>query len=383
MLLKKIKIVFLILICLSSITVWIAIDRSNIRHGLLPADQSHFPWQSWVNAGANQGAAAKIELRESTYNLSIDFTLPGDSLYPYANLGLTWDEKRLSGHLLDWSEYSTILLKIKCRPANTLTFLIYSYEEGITQISDITSYRPSESLISCNENWQEVKLELKALNTSSWWLEAHQMDWANKKIRMDKVRGFSIINSFHSPKDVLSSVAIESIDLEGRSHFWIYMAIGVVAAAWSVFCFWAFPLLINSNKLSVSNQIVIQPVNVDPKHQREKMALLDYLATAYVNPDLSLEIAANLLGINRTKINQILRDYTGMTFTAYLNKLRLTEAARLLVEKQMGVAEAAFAVGFGSISYFNRVFKKEYGCAPSSYKNPNAKSDNSPSDSDT
>lgn len=267
---KKIKIIFLILICLSLITVWIAIERSNIRHNLLPADQSHFSWQAWVNAGANQGSPAKIELRESTYSLSVDFTLPGDSLYPYANLGLTWDEKLL-GYLLDWSEYSTIHLKIKCRPVNTLIFLLYSYEEDITQIADITSYRPSESLISCSENWQEVRLELNALNTSSWWLENHQMDLANKKIRMDKVRGFSIINSFHSPKDVVSSVAIESITLEGRSHFWIYMAIGVVAAVWSAFCFWAIPLLINNRKLSLSsNQMVIQPVNIESKHQREK-----------------------------------------------------------------------------------------------------------------
>jgi AraC-like DNA-binding protein len=374
--LKKIKIVFLILICLSLITVWIAIDRSNIRHNLLPADQSHFPWQAWVNAGANQGPPAQIDLRESTYNLSVDFTLPGDSLYPYANLGLTWDE-RLSKPLISWSEYSTIALKVKCRPANTLIFLLYSYEEGISQISDITSHRPSELLISCNENWQEVKLELKALNTLGWWLENHHMDMANQKIHMDKVRGFSIINSFHSPKDVLSSVAIESINLEGRNHFWIYLAIGVVAAIWSVFCFWAIPLLINNNKIEMSNQMVIQQINIDSKHEREKIALLDYLAEAYVNPDLSLEITANLLGINRTKINQILREYTGLTFTAYLNKLRLTEAARLLVEKKMGVAEAAFAVGFGSISYFNRVFKAEYGCAPSSYKSPNAKSDTS------
>ena len=38
-------------------------------------------------------------------------------------------------------------------------------------------------------------------------------------------------------------------------------------------------------------------------------------------------------GVNRNKVNEILKAELGFTFTGYLNKLRLTEAARLLAEK--------------------------------------------------
>lgn len=49
--------------------------------------------------------------------------------------------------------------------------------------------------------------------------------------------------------------------------------------------------------------------------------------------------------------------------TAYLNKLRLTEAARLLAEKDTAsVSEIAYSVGYGSVSYFNKLFKEEYRC---------------------
>ena len=48
-------------------------------------------------------------------------------------------------------------------------------------------------------------------------------------------------------------------------------------------------------------------------------------------------------------------------------------------EKQIGVAEAAFAVGYNSLSYFDRLFKKEYGCNPSTFRTPPASS-KSPSD---
>jgi AraC-like DNA-binding protein len=58
-----------------------------------------------------------------------------------------------------------------------------------------------------------------------------------------------------------------------------------------------------------------------------------------------------------------------MTFTSYLNKLRLTEAARLLAEKSgAAVAEIAYSVGYSNVSYFNKLFKEEYGCTPKSFR---------------
>jgi AraC-like DNA-binding protein len=58
-----------------------------------------------------------------------------------------------------------------------------------------------------------------------------------------------------------------------------------------------------------------------------------------------------------------------MTFTAYLNKLRLTEAARLLAEnEEANVSEIAYSVGYNNASYFNKLFKNEYGCTPKTFK---------------
>ncbi|HTF85023.1 MAG TPA: helix-turn-helix domain-containing protein, partial [Cellvibrio sp.] len=59
----------------------------------------------------------------------------------------------------------------------------------------------------------------------------------------------------------------------------------------------------------------------------------------------------------------------GFTFTGYLNKLRLTEAARLLKEgEDANVAEIAYSVGYKNVSYFNKLFKEEYGCPPKAFK---------------
>jgi AraC-like DNA-binding protein len=78
---------------------------------------------------------------------------------------------------------------------------------------------------------------------------------------------------------------------------------------------------------------------------------------------------ASETGANRNKVNEVLKAELGMTFTSYLNKLRLTEAARLLAEKDgAAVAEIAYAVGYANVSYFNKLFKEEYGCTPKAFR---------------
>jgi YesN/AraC family two-component response regulator len=82
-----------------------------------------------------------------------------------------------------------------------------------------------------------------------------------------------------------------------------------------------------------------------------------------------VETIVNAIGVNRNKVNDILRSELGLTFSTYLNKLRLTEASRLLAEKEeANVAEIAYSVGYKNVSYFNKLFKEEYGCTPKTFK---------------
>lgn len=52
----------------------------------------------------------------------------------------------------------------------------------------------------------------------------------------------------------------------------------------------------------------------------------------------------------------------------YLQRLRLREACRLLVESTLAVGEVAREVGFEDELYFSRRFRKETGMAPSDYR---------------
>jgi AraC-like DNA-binding protein len=58
----------------------------------------------------------------------------------------------------------------------------------------------------------------------------------------------------------------------------------------------------------------------------------------------------------------------GTSFTDFVLQQRLAQAHRLLTDPRFAaqkISAIAYDVGFGDLSYFNRVFRRQYGCAPS------------------
>lgn len=84
--------------------------------------------------------------------------------------------------------------------------------------------------------------------------------------------------------------------------------------------------------------------------------------------DLSLQQAAEALAVSPSHLSRRFRQETGFTFTEYLNKLRLEEAARLLLDRSLSVTEVCYQVGFQSLSHFQRLFRDFYGKSPSAYR---------------
>jgi AraC-like DNA-binding protein len=58
---------------------------------------------------------------------------------------------------------------------------------------------------------------------------------------------------------------------------------------------------------------------------------------------------------------------TGKTYTNFLNEVRVSNACKLLINKDMSIQEVCFQVGFINLSNFNRIFKRVIGKTPSNY----------------
>ena len=83
--------------------------------------------------------------------------------------------------------------------------------------------------------------------------------------------------------------------------------------------------------------------------------------------DLTLDAIAARHNISPRYIRRLLES-EGTSFTDLVQGQRLLRAYRLLVDPQnagRSVSEIAFAAGFGDLSYFNRTFRRRFGCTPS------------------
>ena len=83
---------------------------------------------------------------------------------------------------------------------------------------------------------------------------------------------------------------------------------------------------------------------------------------------ISLEETARQVHYAPAYLSTLFRKVAGMTYTDYVQRLRIAEAKRLLATTQQGITEIAGEVGFNSLTHFNRVFRKLEGRAPSSYR---------------
>ena len=81
---------------------------------------------------------------------------------------------------------------------------------------------------------------------------------------------------------------------------------------------------------------------------------------------LEYEVKAgfNIGGTSPIPLPKEIRALTGMSIVEFLRHIRLDNAERLLKSGKYNVSEVMYMVGFSSLSYFSRAFKKEFGRLP-------------------
>jgi len=89
--------------------------------------------------------------------------------------------------------------------------------------------------------------------------------------------------------------------------------------------------------------------------------------------EVSLTKVAKLVNISPNHLSDKFKEVTGVNFVDYIARTRTEKAHELLDNSNLRISEIAFAVGFQSLSQFNRVFKKLTGKSPSAYRAERAK----------
>lgn len=115
---------------------------------------------------------------------------------------------------------------------------------------------------------------------------------------------------------------------------------------------------------AMANQFMLQQTHAEmPAISRARA----YIAENYTE-ELSLEDVARAVGMSTFYFCKVFSREVGLTFTDYLSRVRVEAVKQLLRDPHKRVSEVAYAVGFQSLSQFNRVFSRIVGVSPSVFR---------------
>jgi AraC-like DNA-binding protein len=95
-------------------------------------------------------------------------------------------------------------------------------------------------------------------------------------------------------------------------------------------------------------------------------AVYEYIDANY-NRKPDVNIVAEKVHLTTPAFCRYFKRQTNMTFTDFVNQYRIDMAKNLLMQDK-NITETCYAVGFESLSYFNKLFNKITGKNPSDFK---------------
>lgn len=115
---------------------------------------------------------------------------------------------------------------------------------------------------------------------------------------------------------------------------------------------------------------MLDEINVESADEKLLRRIVGHLNSNLHDPDFTVEKLASEVGLSRVHLHRKLKELTNQSPSDFIRNTRLRQAARLLKEKKLSVAEVAFATGFNNTSTFSTSFKKLFGVTPSAFANP-------------
>lgn len=106
----------------------------------------------------------------------------------------------------------------------------------------------------------------------------------------------------------------------------------------------------------------------DNQSRRILKKALEYIEDNYQQESLSLNSAANEVGVSANYFSAIFSQAMQLTFVEYVTQKRMEKAKKLLRQTEKHSGDIALEVGYKDPHYFSFVFKKTQGCTPREYR---------------
>ncbi len=101
------------------------------------------------------------------------------------------------------------------------------------------------------------------------------------------------------------------------------------------------------------------------KEDRDRLYFAKEILLKKMEEPPSLKELSRLIGLNEYKLKKGFKHLFGLPVYKYLQVKRLESAHNLLIDSEISVQQAAYSVGYESLSSFSNAFLEKYGYRPS------------------
>jgi AraC-like DNA-binding protein len=122
-----------------------------------------------------------------------------------------------------------------------------------------------------------------------------------------------------------------------------------------------YDLSISRNQSLLASQGYVGQFDLNQSQRISKV--ITYIQENLLN-DIKIKQVADLVNMSETAFSHFFKKRTQRSFSDYLTDMRISYAARLILETDRNISEVCFMSGFNNLSNFNRTFKGRYACTP-------------------
>lgn len=135
----------------------------------------------------------------------------------------------------------------------------------------------------------------------------------------------------------------------------------------------------HASALKAGMQTIFLALMRDPFHQKhfarnviapkERLnRVFDFIQNHFPEP-ISVADVAKIADVSRSHFHVLFQAAAGMTFTAYVNNLRIQLACQLLQDTNRAITDIALSAGFDQLPHFYRCFRAHTGMPPGKFRN--------------
>ncbi|HYH05159.1 MAG TPA: helix-turn-helix transcriptional regulator, partial [Bacillota bacterium] len=272
---------------------------------------------------------------------------------------------------VDLSDFDSVSLHFKEATPKRFFIFIKTFLPGISQFDpqQAVTLRHNQYILQLKPNCRHYTIKLKDFITPSWWTQMVKLqrellppETFCKAVAFD-LHFLRVSSDYRLNKP--EKIVIDRISFHRKPSFFCYLILAMAL----IYVGWLVKALISWRR-SKNQPLFLQGKNLTVTSYREKelSQVKEFIEANYGSAEISTRMVAEQLGLSPARVIELLKDEYQLTFKQLINKLRITEAKRLLKDTDLPIIEIAFNLGFNNASYFNKLFKQYEDMTPSEYR---------------